>query len=247
MFQGIKDRIALRRWTKSPLGSALRTHGHNFFWNDDAPFAYFAEDTKLKHCAELHSMAADCLNSANPVLAVREKLANYVVTFAPLMVAGMRPDGKQGNELYEDSPYISGQLRPHISAIANHIDELGQLRFEDPDISDDDLGDFCTSRASLLLFYCNGLNNVSIYLEDRVSLRSEWYRAFVQAAMVFAEDHIRRAVELPSLLPSTTGGLVYSSFMEYVINGDSDPFYSWCRDFPDYYLWGHGPKPHAKA
>lgn len=243
LFHAIKERWALRRWQKSQLGKALQQHGYDFFWSEDAPFGYLGEQAKLKNCAELHAAAMSILASENPMLAGRERLGDYVHTFADLMVSGMRPDGKSGHELYSDSPYISGELRQHIEKIADHVDELGRLRFEDPDITCDELADFCTTRASLLLFYCNGLNMVSIYVEDRANRHGEWYRAYMQSAMVWAEDTIRSKLGLPSLIPGADGGLVYSAFMNHVLNGEPDPFYAWCRDFPDYYLWRHGPKP----
>lgn len=243
MFEAFKERRALSRWQKSTLGKVLQHHGHEYFWRDDAPFGYMDDETKLRHCAEIHGAAMSIMQSESPMLAERALLAEYVLSFAPLMVSGMREDGKREYELYADTPFISGDLRPHIEQIADHIDELGRVRFDNPDITSEELGDFCTTRASLLLFYCNGLNLISIYIEDRTNGKGEWFRAYVQAAMVWAEDSIRKHIGLPSLIPSLTGGLVYSSFMNYVIAGEPDPFYAWCKNFPDYYLWGHGPKP----
>jgi hypothetical protein len=243
MLQWFRERRALKQWQKSVMGEALRDHGHNFFWSDEAPFGYLDESQKLQHCAELHAAAIGIMGSENPIIACRERLAGYVEHFAQLMVIGMREDGKREHELYADSPYISGDLRPHIEEIIPHVDELGRLRFDDPDISLEEIGDYCTTRASLLLFYANGLNMLSIYLEDRALKKSEWYRAYIQAAMVAAEDLIREKTELPSLLPRSTGGLVYGMFTHYVINGEVDPFYTWTRAFPDWYLWRRGEKP----
>jgi hypothetical protein len=228
------------------MGEALRDHGHSFFWSDDAPFAHLDDDQKLKHCAELHAAAIGIMGSENPVIACRERMSGYVENFALLMVIGMRDEGKREVEVYADSPYISGDLRKHIEKIVPHVEELGQLRFDDPEITSEEIGDYCTARASLHLFYTNGLNMLSIYLEDRAHKKSEWYRAYTQAAMVAAEDSIRRKIELPSLFPPYAhGDLVYSMFMQYVINGDTDPFFSWTKTFPDWYLWQRGEKPNS--
>jgi hypothetical protein len=242
VFKAIKERLAIRRWQKSTLGDALQRHGHEYFWAEGAVFADFGEQDKLENCARLHGEAMTIMNSSDPFLAARERLADYVLTFAPLMAAGMPEEGKEERG-YADTPYISGKLRPHISKIAEHIDELGRLRFDDPDISDEELANYCTTRATVLLFMCNGLNLVSIYLEDRVHSQSEWYKAFVQAALVSAEDAIRRDIGLDPLLPSSVDGLVYSSFMNYVVNGEPDPFYAWTKAFPDNYLLGKGSLP----
>lgn len=243
MFEAFKQRRALSRWQKSTLGKVLLHHGHEYFWQKDAVFGYMDEETKLRHCAELHGAAMTVMESENPFLAERALLAEYVLAFAPLMVIGMKAEGKREQELYADTPFISGELRPHTLQIAELIDELGRVRFDNPNVTTEELGDFCTTRASLLLFYCNGANLISIHVEDRANGNGEWFRAYVQAAMVWAEDWIRKEIGLPSLVPSPVGGLVYSSFMNYVTAGEPDPFYAWCKDFPDYYLWGHGPKP----
>lgn len=242
MFQALRERRALKQWQKSELGQALRHHGHEFFWQDDAPFGYLNEDEKQKACVELHSKAINILSSPQPILAVREELAKYVLTFAELMVAGMREETKE-DRIYSGTPYISGKLRDHISQIAEHIDELGRQRFSDPNITDEELADYCTARATFLLFYCNGLNMISIAVEDRASQRSEWFRAFIQAAMVFAEDDLRQKIGIDRLLAGPVDGLIYSSFMNYVINGEPDPFYTWTKEWPDHYLYGRGPQP----
>lgn len=242
MFQAIKEWLALRQWKKSVIGIALQSHGYDFFFAPDAPFSHLDQEVKVRHCAELHIQIARVVTAENPIIAVRELLADYVLTFAPLMAAGMPEDGKEDRG-YADTPYISGQLRPHISRIADHIDELGRMRFEEPDLSDEELADYCTNRASLLLFYCNGVNTASIAIENRASQLSEWYQAFVQAALVAAEDELRRDIGLKSLLPGMVDGLMYSTFTDMVINGHPDPFFSWVKAFPDKFLHGRGATP----
>lgn len=241
MIQAIRDWFALRSWKKSPLGQALQHHGYTYFFAPDAPFAHFEEEAKVKQCAELHRLAMSILRAENPLLAGREQLAEYVITFANLMAAGLKEEQKEGD--YLNTPYISGKLWPHISQLSDHIDELGRLRFSEPDISDEELVGYCSNRAMLLLFYCNGLNTVSIAVEDRANRHTEWYQAFVQAAIIFAEDTLRGKVGLPSLLPGPVDGLVYSTFMNLVLSGEPDPFFSWTQKFPDRYLYGRGPAP----
>ena len=242
MFQAIKDWLALRQWRKSVIGDVLFRHGHSYFFAPDAPFAHFDEAVKVRHCAELHSQIAAVVAAENPIIAVRELLAEYVLTFAEFMAAGMPEEGKEERG-YADTPYISGQLRAHISLIAGHIDELGRLRFEDSAISDEELANYCTEKASLLLFYSNGVNTVSIAIENRASQSGEWYRAFVEAALVAAEDRLREKIGLNSLLPGLVDGLAYSTFTDFVINGHEDPFFTWVKTFPDKFLHGRGPTP----
>jgi hypothetical protein len=242
LFSAFKERRALKKWQQSVIGQALQSHGHSYFYAEDAVFSFFEEDAKLQNCAQLHALAMEIVSSGNPVLAVREQLVNYVLTFAPLIAAGMPEKGKDERG-YASTPYISGQLSPHISKIADHIDELGMLRFAEPDISDEELAFYCTNRASLLLFFCNGLNLISIAVEDRAKRSDNWFAAFIEASVISAEDTIRKDIGLPSLLPGLTDGLVYSSFSDYVAQGDQDPFFSWAKTWPDKFLHGHGPQP----
>ncbi|RIV89594.1 hypothetical protein D2V17_05860 [Aurantiacibacter xanthus] len=242
VFEGWRERRALKRWQRSVLGQALQHHGHSYFFAADAIFSFYDEEEKQRNCAQLHSLAMEIVAANNPMLAVREQLANYVLTFAPLMAAGMPEEGKEERG-YTSTPYVSGQLRPHISKVADHIDELGRLRFSEPDISDEELASYCTNRASLLLFFCNGLNLISIALEDRIEKNDEWFAAFVEAAMVAAEDAIRQDIGLPSLLPGPIDSLAYSSFFQYVVSGEPDPFFAWAKAFPDKYLCGRGSLP----
>ena len=242
MLQAVKEWLALRQWKKSVIGAALQSHGYETFFAPDSPFSYMDEDVKLRHCAELHTQIAKALTAQNSIIAVRELLAESVLGFARLMVVGMPELGKEERG-YADTPYVSGQLRSHISLIADHIDELGRLRFDEPDISDEELADYCTRRASLLLFYSNGANLVSIAIEDRVARTSEWYRAYMEAALVAEEDRLRDAIGLKSLLPGPVDGLMYSAFTDMVINGQPDPFFAWVKAFPDKFLHGRGPAP----
>ena len=242
MFQAIKEWRALRQWKKSIIGVALHRHGYDNFFASDAPFSYMDEAVKVRHCAELHAQVSNALSAENSLIAVRELLAEYVHAFAQLMVVGMPEQGKEDRG-YADTPYISGQLRPYISQIAGHIDELGLLKFEQPDVSDEELADYCTNRASLMLFYSNGVNIVSIAIDNRSSRPSEWYRAFIEARLVADEDKIRQDIGLKSLLPGPVDGLTYSAFTDMVINGQADPFFAWVKAFPDKFLHGRGPAP----
>ena len=242
MFEAMKQRRAMRHWMKSEIGIALQQAGHEFFWND-GPFSYLDEAQKIKHCQELHGKALAIYASESPMLAVREQLAEYVFLFAQLMVIGIKSDSKDDVESY-DTPYISGKLHEHLEDIIPTVDELGRLRFDDPSIEVEEIRSYCTSRASLMLFYTNNLNMVSIAVEDRAARPSEWYKAFIQASMVAAEDDIRRDIGLPSLLSDKhVGGLIYSNFSDDVINGEPDPFFSWTKRWPEHYLLGKGPRP----
>jgi hypothetical protein len=45
------------------------------------------------------------------------------------------------------------------------------------------------------------------------------------------------------LIPGAVGSLKYATFLNYVVDGEPQPFFAWARYFPDTYLAGEGPIP----
>ena len=242
MFQAYKDRVALKRWQKSALGSALRDHGAASFWSESAPLSWFDDAEKTRHCIELHAIGMNIASSENPILSARAEMSRFVNDAAILSVISMTENAKLEHELFADSPFISGKLLQYIESVVEHLDELAKLRFDDAGLPTKDVASYCANRANLMLIYSNAMNLISIYLEQRANDPSEWYRAFMQSAMIVAEDGIRQKIKRPSLLPSPVASLVYSSFNDYVLSGEPDPFFKWCQSFPNYYLWKRGTK-----
>lgn len=244
MFNAIRDRLALRRWQKSEVGSALFHHGHEYFWKQGAIFGHFEHDSKHENCRQLHAVAIEILASSNPAIAARERIADYVTFCSRYLVIGMTAESK-AQRPYADTPYITGMLRPHIREITEHVDDLGRIRFQEPDVSDDELADHCLLQASIAMFMFNGINLVRISIEKSGHASADWLGAFLQASMVHQEDDLRRSIGLPSILPQVTDSLVYMSFGTYVTGGEPDPLFAWCKDWPDRYLMGRGPLPEA--
>ena len=61
--------------------------------------------------------------------------------------------------------------------------------------------------------------------------------------MVWEEDLIRQEIGLPRLVSGAVGALPYSVFLNYVVSGERNPFFTWTQNFPNHYLAGEGPLP----
>jgi hypothetical protein len=71
----------------------------------------------------------------------------------------------------------------------------------------------------------------------------DWFRPFVEAQLVRSEDITRQKLGLPRLVPGPLHALPYSTFLNMVVEGETNPFVSWTKAFPGLYLAGEGPLP----
>jgi hypothetical protein len=235
----IKNKIEVWRFTRTPLAQAIRVHTQEYF--SYPSLAGFSEEAKERLVGDFCQRISLIYQSPNPAMACREALTEYTLLFAQLQVHCLT-EAEKAEQFYVENPYISGQLWRHIRDSSDHHDELGKWKFEDADITDNDLVANANTRCALYLYYLNGINIVRTDLDDR-SEGKDWFRPFLEACLVNEEHHIRDKLGLPILVPGSLGSLVYAGFMNYVLSGEQHPFFAWCRDFPNAYLAGEGPAP----
>lgn len=240
MLNFIKEQIDLWRFKRTPIAQAIRAHTAEYF--SLPSLAATKDENRERIVADFCQRIALIYSSPNPVLACREALADYTVLFARLQVHCLT-ESEKADAFYSDNPYISGQLWRHIRETSDHHEELAQWKWEDPDLTDDDLVALANTRAALCLYYLNGINIVRMEMRDRGS-EKDWFRPFVEAMLVNEEHQLREKVGLPVLVPDEIlGSLVYGGFVNYVLSSEQNPFFAWTRDFPDLYLAGEGPPP----
>jgi hypothetical protein len=246
MLNFIRDQVALRRFKRTPLAQAIRLHTQEYFHGHTA-LSSFEEENKEKLIGDFCQRVSLILQAPNPGLACREAIAEYTLLFAQLQVHCLK-EFEKAEQFYSANPYISGELWRHIHESSEHHEELARYKWETPDLTDDDLIEIANTRCALLLYYANGMNIVRRNFGDK-SEEKDWFRPFVEACLVNEEHRLREKMALPVLVPDMLGSLVYASFLNYVINGEPNPFFAWARDFPDAYLAGEGPalKPSTGA
>ena len=106
-----------------------------------------------------------------------------------------------------------------------HIDELSELKSQQPGVSSDDLVSFCNSRCVLYLYYLNGFNYVRGEYDDFDDER-DWLQPFLKSMLIWHEDQMRQKMGLSTLLP-ILDGLRHSVFFTLVVSGHKDPYVEW--------------------
>jgi hypothetical protein len=227
LWQKARAYLFLRRFRKTPLGRALANHTHHYFYGADAPLGRFEESRKQQMITGFYQQILSLSAYSNPFLKFREIFANYVVGYADIQVLSLTPEQKAGAH-YSNAKYISADLRRHIRQCCAHNDEMNQLLWEQPDMSDEDLLGGAHMRAAVWLYFANGFNMVRSEFEP-INEARDWYRPFLTSAMIFAENNYRSDIGLASLIPDDFGllALQHSTFMGEVANGTPNPLQSW--------------------
>lgn len=234
MLKGViekwKQRAAIREWQNSTLGKMLAAHTEEYFTKYPR-LADFSAETKNKLIGDFYNAVFNLSKAENPFLAMRERLASYVIGFAEHQVLCLTEEEKQGT-FYSDCLYISGALHKHIDKAVKHVDDLRELKWKHPDISNEELVSFCNSRCVLHLYYVNGFNLVRSEFDD-LDKEKDWLRPFLKSMLIWHEDQMREKIGLPSLLPDSLDGLKHSTFMNLVANGHRNPYFEWEKTWSD--------------
>lgn len=229
-LQRRREKKALRKWQNSFLGKTLASHTHEYFTKYPR-LADFSEETKNKIVGDFYQTIFSLPQAENPFLAMRELLASYVVGFAVFQVLCLTEEDK-ADAFYSNCPYISGQLHHHIDKAVKHVDELRELQWKYPQITNSDLVSFCNSRCVLHLYYINGFNYVRCEFDD-FDKEKDWLQPFLKSMLIWHEDQIRDKIGLESLLPDRLDGLKHSTFMNMVVNGAKNPYFEWEKNSVD--------------
>ncbi len=223
-FQKRKEMKALREWEKSALGRALVMHTAEYF-KKNPRLSSFSVEGKKRVVEDFYQQIFNFAQAKNPFLAMRESLASYVIGFAGYQVLCLTEEDKAA-AFYSDCPHISGQIYKHIHKAIEHNDELGELKWKHPDISNEELISFCNTRCVLHLYYINGINYVRAEFDD-IDKEKDWLRPFIKSMLIWEEHQIREKIGLPSLLPDSLAALKHSTFLNLVTAGHKNPFYEW--------------------
>jgi hypothetical protein len=229
-FQKRKQLKAERDFQQSPLGVRLTKHTQQYF--STPRLSNFTEQKKLEMIGDFSTQIITILNSDNPVLALREKLADYVCCYSDFQVLCLTEEEK-AEASYSTSPYISGELYRCIDKAVPFNDELRHLVWKYADISNSTLISFCNTSCVVNLYYMNGLHYVRLSLNDYDDIK-DWGAQFTKSMLICSEDTYRNKMGLPSLSSNSLNGMVHGSFMSMVLNGHHNPLYEWEKKWPNY-------------
>lgn len=225
-----------RQFNKTALGIALQDHTRKYFYSDHS-LSWFKQENKDALIADFYGKIGQVACAPDPFLALRESLTEYVLAYAQVTILS-HTRAEKIEMPWADNPYISGTIHQHVVEASEFCDEVQRHKDDLADATAEDLIAFANTRGAVNLYYANGLNMLRIDMGDQEE--PDWFRAFVEAMLVWEEDTYREKLGLPSLIGGT-GGVVYSAFFNYVIGGEPRPFERFRTEFPDYYLAGHGP------
>lgn len=220
-----------RKWEGSVLGKALAQHTQKFF--QDTILSGLPQDRKDRMIGGFYEQVAAVGQSPTGFLDLRKALAEWVWHYSKYQVLCLT-EAEKATAFYKETPFVSGELYHHIRKAAEKNDDLAQIVWGDPNVTDGDLISHANKECARALYHANGLNIVRLESGDKTE--RDWYKPFVEALLVYEEDNVRSSIELPALLPDDKAGVIYSGFFNQVVGGEQDPFFAWARTCPDYYL-----------
>jgi hypothetical protein len=245
LFDSFKAQLAVWKFQRSPLGLALQKHTHEYFYSGQA-LAWFKSENKEKIIQDFMAQLVAVRSSDNIAMALREKLAEYVLMYAQLSVLCLTEEEK-AQHMFAENPYISGELHHHIQRAFELNEEMARIVWtKDGKLDRSELIATANTRSATALYYANGFNIARVAIGD-TEPDKDWYKPFVEAMVVWAEDQVREKLGLPRLVPGLIGSLPYASFLDHVLGSERNPFFTWTRDWPELYLAGEGPVPAPAA
>ncbi len=224
LIEKYKSRKANIEWQRSTLGRTLAAHSEIYF-KDKALLADTSDELKNKIIEDFYQQVFSLSHAENPFLEMRKLLAVYASETAIYQVLCLNENDKT-ETFYADCPYISGELYKHIQQYTKHNDELDKLKWENNDIEDGELIDYCRAKCVLNSFYLNGINYVRDDFDDS-NEEKDWLRPFMRSMMISEEDKFRQKLDLPSLLLNPIDSLMHGRFFEIVGSGHKNPYYEW--------------------
>ena len=227
MFKGFFNKILKNKKSDNDGKSILDEifHEHTQAFLSIPRFASLSDEFRNDLINSLYANFKNIELSTNPIMDLRELIASYVIQHAELQILCLNEIEKK-EASYKDNPYISGALYKNIRQASDYVDDLKDLKWKYPNISDDELISFCNSRCVVLQYFINGLNRLRIVYKD-YDMTKDWLLPFMTAMLIWEEDKIRKKIGLESLLLDGLDSLKYSTFLNFVINGEVNPYYKW--------------------
>ena len=237
LFENARGLWASYKFKRSPLGQALTHHVQEYFYSGHI-LSWTNQANKDKFVEDFYGKLVECEQSENSAMALRVKLVEHTLLYSQHQILCLTSKEKS-EHFFAANPYITGEISEQIMEAAEHVEEAKQFIWQHNGATVEELNDFANTRSALMLFYANGFNIARIAIGDSDPAK-DWFLPFVEAQMVWQEDHMRQALALPRLLSSSLDGVEYLMMMEYVLNGERNPFFTFRQNFPTSYLAGEG-------
>lgn len=174
-------------------------------------------------------------NSADPVVACREKLAMTMLRYALYQVLMIPAEPEEDTSGLRGLPGISGELSPHLEKLANlNMGLMADIHESDYFREDADIAKVAEIQFWIHYWLLETLNVARQELGD-MAKGTDWYQPFQHAVCASQENLYRIDLDMPSAFPddiARSAPTAYSIFTDIVISGARDPVTEW-RDYHD--------------
>lgn len=236
IFNYLKGRRALKRLMKQNpmLAPVIDKMITVFNYDYQELWEYAGQDNKEKILNSIWSIFNTILNSKNPFITNREFICEWVCEMAAfgVIIVPLSPE-KDWTGL-RSFPGVSGELKVHIKEIVEKDQDMKQFIWSAGIGSDDvpSIVDACTARFILARAHVDIADEIrKIVLDFHSDVSKDWLKPFISAQCAFNEYWYRQNLGLEDISREGendfVGGLKYSSFLNYVLNGERYPNFVW--------------------
>ena len=228
----------LRGSTQIILANQLiNTYWHN---NHDA-VKDFSDDFVSKTSTKIMEEVLIILGSDNPMMANREKLSEHILECAKYQVLVLTPDPSEDVTGMVGKCGISGELKERILDVIKVNKGLKELFHSQPnDITFGDAWNLILAKYRYSWAFMNVISGMRTYFKDSNPTTSkDWFRPYYTSMCAWQESIYRSELGMSNLLEDSLdskfsiNALAYSTFLDFVMRGDTYPDLTWDEAYPD--------------
>lgn len=177
--------------------------------------------------------------SAHPAMAVRLALADRALALANYQVIVMEPEPTPDPTGLRAMGGVTGQIKPRVFDLFKAAPEIEQEAMRIPAENYAEAWNVSLLKYWQSLLHAEVLNTIRTFLVGEVEANSkrDWYRPFLHASCIIAEQRYRDALRLPSALPvenPINEIQRYQTFLEFVLSNEEYPYVSWLEHYQNH-------------
>ncbi len=230
LFEG--ETAADQRRNDPTLTSAVEQSARIY---SQIPLHQFIDEKRRSILArQLFLEVNDLGRSPDPAARCRERYTAAMLKLAAYQVLMIAPPPEEDHFGLREQPGITGELRQHLAALFESVDELRSALFENDDEQKPDLWEFVQRQFWESHWRLETLNvaRKALANTDKADApdRRDWSWAFLHAASVHYEHLYRWELQLPSAFDASIAkeaATAYSVFTDIVLSGADDPAAEW--------------------
>ena len=233
---GFAMRAAARAVQEHPVLKAALLRSSKVF--DSLGLKDFSEETKQKMAEALLERVSQIVLSDDKVSTCRFHLTEAVIELATYQVLVLPPYPEEDPTGLRGTQGISGELKPLLLEVSEKNKDIHEMMYgitQHPTY--EDVWDAVLVHYWRSYWWAETFNACRVELVDyNIDKDRDWYSPFLHAQCVFEESHFRQDLGLgpaPGLQDVTFVPLMYSTFMNIVLDGEKYPDLAWREYWKD--------------